>query len=88
MNAKPMLRPWYSFEYSNEPTRPLTEEEKTFVKEANDHYFQVLYADDGHPFAMGATKTGGVFSANVEEVEDRGNYGSIYRLVREEGYEV
>lgn len=82
MSPAEMLQPWYSDEYHSEPIRELTADEQQFVKEAIAGYFGLVYAADGHPFAMGGARTGNLFSADVEEIEDRGNGrgSSIYRL--------
>jgi fido (protein-threonine AMPylation protein) len=83
--AKPMPRPWYSDDYTSEPTRELTAEEKQFVEQARAGYFGVQYAADGHPFAMGAVRAANLFDMEVDEIEDRGNGGSIYCLPQRDG---
>lgn len=61
--------------------RPLTELEQQFVKEAEAGHFAVLrHEDDGHPYAMGARKTGNMFDMAVIEIDDPHNGGSIYEL--------
>lgn len=63
--------------------RALTELEQQFVSEAEDGGFAVLRnEDDGHPYAMGAPKTGNLFSMDVIEIPDPLNGGSIYELER------
>lgn len=61
-------------------TRPLTEAEKQFVKEAEELSFDVLYKDDGTPFAMGATENGHCFTMLVLENEEPDGESSCYYL--------
>jgi hypothetical protein len=67
-------------EYHDAPIRELTADEAQFVSEAKAGHFGVLYAADGHPFAMGAPKTSNLFDGDVEEIDDPYSHGSIYRL--------
>lgn len=60
--------------------RPLSEAEKQFVKEAEELSFDVLYQDDGTPFAMGATQNGHAFSMIVLENEEPDGESSCYYL--------
>ncbi len=59
--------------------RTLTEAEQQFVNEADAGGFTVVYEDDGKPYAMGADKTGNLFSMDVEERPD-GEGSSLYYL--------
>jgi hypothetical protein len=70
----------YSSRRTGRPKRPLTEQEALFVKEALDGGFLVGYGDwNGMPFAIGATKTGNLFSMDVHETPDGDD--SVYTLV-------
>lgn len=61
----------------------LSELEQQFVAEAEDGCFAVLRDEnDGHPYAMGAPKTGNLFSMAVTEIPDPAGDGSIYELER------
>lgn len=60
--------------------RALTEIEKQFVKEANDGGFSVDYDEEGAPYALGADKTGHLFSMDVVETPERAYGGSCYTL--------
>ncbi len=61
-------------------TRELTDAEKQFVAEAEKEFFEVGYTDDGEPYAMGAAKTGNLFTVDVEETPDKRGEGSFYML--------
>lgn len=59
--------------------RPLNENEKRFVNEAEEGGFTVGYDADGNPYALGAEKTDNLFSMDVTEVPERDG-GSCYTL--------
>jgi len=60
-------------------TKKLSAAEQQFVKEAQAHYFSVLYKMDGTPYAVGACKTGNVFTDEVVE-DENGDETSTYWL--------
>ena len=61
-------------------TRTLTNAEKEFVKEAEALAFEILYQDDGTPYAMGATDNGHILSMLVLENEEPDGESSCYYL--------
>lgn len=64
--------------------RKLTALEETFVKEAWAGHFTVHYLADGRPYALGACRTGNLFSMEVTESFDQCSETSVY-LLRESG---
>ena len=61
-------------------TKKLTSIEKKFVREAQAGGFTVGFCDNGEPYAMGAEKTGTLFSMEVEEAPEPNDQGSCYIL--------
>lgn len=64
---------------TSKPSRPLTEEEEKFVKEALDASFIVEYHESGYPIATGADHNSRCFSGDVDEKAD-GEGGASYWL--------
>lgn len=60
--------------------RELTELEEQFISEAEKEFFEVGYDEGGFPYAMGAEKTGNLFSMEVIETPDHRSEGSFYTL--------
>lgn len=60
--------------------RKLTQLEEQFVKEAEEGSFTVHYTEKGTPYAMGAVKTGNLFSMEVQESLEPDRESSVYFL--------